>query len=461
MHGFGFGPGQAARRRPGGPAATPLPRSANIIAAWSADDIAPQADNTPLDAWVEPVNGLVMGGSGSTRPRYRTDAMNGKAGVEWVAANGHKLVLPRANAGPINAATSARRYSSLTVYRSTGTSAAGMLFSTGLGDSLISLVGDGTHVGRVGTTLMFVPHGGQGAITTLGYSSTDVPANPNATGLERFYVNGGCVGMQGVPGPQGGTADYAMGNDASGAFPNNAILSRQYVWDCELTPPEFLQAEKAVRERLSLPDPWAGQSSFLVYQGNSITANTDADFPNHGYPAYASAQLGLSFGQWSNLAIGAETITTQDARAVHEVDPIAAVTGIPTRLAFFEFFNQVTIGGSTGTQAAAIMGSYLANRRSAGIDKIVVGTCLDSGGASTQDSARAQKASFVTGMLGLSPSLYDALVRLDLNADIGVDGAWSNGTYFAADGYHLFGRAGTPNGMSVLGVLMGTALAGI
>lgn len=440
--------------------ATGLPKSSNLIALWRADQITGLSDDSPVDTWVDSINGLVMGGTGSTRPRYRTNGINGKPGIQFSAASGHKLVLPRANAGPLNAATTARKYSIFIVYRSTvAGGGAGMLFSTGLGDSLLSFVGDGEYIGRVGSTQMFVPYAGQSSPTTLGYSSTDVPANGNATGLERMYINGGCVGVQGVPGPQGGSADYAIGNDASGAFPCNCVIEAIGVWSGEISNVDFLQCEKWRCDRLGLPYPWAGRSSYLLFQGNSMMANTDADFPNHGAPFYAAAQLGLSYGQWSNLAIGAERVTTQDARAAYEVDPVAAMTGIPTKLVFQEFFNQVTIGGSTGAQAAALVGTYLANRRAAGITKIIVGTCLDSSGAPTQDLAQSRKADFVTGMLALNPSLYDALVRIDQDPNIGLNGTSANGQFFNVDRYHPFGRASTPNGMSVFGGLLATAAA--
>lgn len=461
MPGPGFGAARAARRRRGGPTVpvtTALPQTACIVARWSADAMPAQADNSDVTSWTDSVSNLTMAGAGATRPKYRVNQFDGKPGVQFTATSGHKLVLARASAGPINAATAARRYTVFIVHRQTGAiGGAAMLFSTGNGSVPLPLFSDGVEIGRNGIQENKILYASQ-AFTTLGYSSTDQY-------LSRTYVNGGCVGAINDIGPSGGSGDYAMGNDPDGNYPNNCILFDVIMWNRELTPVEMLQCEKWARDKYGLAYPWAGVSTFDVYHGDSITQGAGADRPYYSYPTYASATLGRGFGQWTNLGIGGATIAQLDARALYEVDGIAAMTGKPVRLAFGEFFNSAIEGGgftNTAAQCAAQIGTYLANRRAAGVSKIALWTCTDSGGGTNQDIVRAKKAAFVAGLLGLSPSLYDVLVRVDQNASIGVDGAWANTTsFFTGDGIHLYGKAATPNDYSVLGGLVATGLASI
>ena len=463
MRGFGFGPVRAGRRRlQGGSVATTLPSAANIVARWSADAILPQADNSALASWTDSVNGLVAA-EASNRPKYRTNLFNGRPGIEFTAANGHQLVLPRASAAAINTAMANQQYAVMIVARSKSNSAgSGFVFSTGGGDApVLSLMFDGSEIGRqfsAGSKILYAAQ----TLTTLGYTGTNVPINPQTGGMERVFVNGSCVATQIAYPPSGGSGNYGFGSDGARGYFFDGFLFDVVVWNKELTQLDWLQAEKWVREKYGQAYPWASVATFDVFHGDSITQGLGADRPYYSYPTYAAATLGKTLGQWTNLGIGGQTIAECDARAALEVDGIAAITGKPTRLAFIEFFNSANRGGLTGAQCAAATATYLANRRGAGIGKIALGTCTGSGGSGQANAVQAKKAAFVAGLLGLSPSLYDALVRVDQNASVGVDGAYANTTdYFNADGVHLYGKAVTPNGYNVLAGLMATGMAGL
>ncbi|MDX3884013.1 MAG: hypothetical protein QHC65_06300 [Sphingomonas sp.] len=426
----------ALRNRPAG-APPGLPAAGSLVAHWDSSDIGGLADGAAVSAWVDRIHGLeATQATSANRPTFRSAAMNGRpclqfSGSQWLSAV--------AAGSALKGAVDTRNYTVLIVHQNAAVRANGALFGCTAGGNGFHFLANGSVQGRFdsGSINLTVPIEDAG-LATLGCASTTNQSNGSGSGLERIYVNGGCVASNVAPGPAtAASTDFGIGaGRGSGTFPVQAQVGAILVWAATLRPDEMIQAERYVRHIYGLPAPWEGREAFVLFHGDSQTAGVGSELGAQGAYHYKVKQaLGLKLGQYSQLGIGGINMVNMTARALFEVDPISAATGIPTALAVFEWFNQ-----RNNSSAISDTVAYLQARRSAGIDRIAFGTSLDyidtQGGL---DNRAAFNAYF--DVEANRAGLIDAYVPLHLDPNIGVEGACPAppGPYTPnfSDGIHL------------------------
>lgn len=443
MLGLGLNLWTRPMARGGASPSEPLPHADRLVAHWDASAIPPQTDNTALTSWTDSINGFVASqATSANRPVYRATAMNGRPCVQ---SSGSQWLSATAAGSALLTTMNTRTFSVLIVYQNIAVRTNGCLFGCTAGGNSLFYLANGARQGRYNNspTGFSVPIENTG-FTTLGGTSTIDQSGGAGSGLERIFVNGGCVASNTAPCPApSASTDFGIfAGRGTGTFPSQGQIADILVWDVALTPAEMLQAERFVREKYGQPLPWEGQPSFLVCHGDSQTAGVGGGNSENGYPYQVAATLGLKYGQWTQLGIGGINITDMTTRALFEVDPISAVTGIPTALSIFEWFNQRNNANSIVNTVA-----YLNARRAAGITKIVFGTSLDC--TNTQDNItnRANYNAYFD-ISGNRAGIMDGYVAIHLDPNIGVEGSCPNaspwGDYFS-DGIHC-----TPLGYSVL-----------
>jgi len=346
------------------------------------------------------------------------------------------------------AALNAQAVTTFVVYKTiTPSGNGGCLVDLGIDDTGNFMLADGNQVGSFADSFMKVPNTAQSAFSTL---ATSIGSYTNGTGtfpLERWHVDGGCVGhaSSASAGP-GATVSLCIGANANnGAFINcEADIYEILFWDQALTPTEVMQAHMWACEKYGQSYPWASRDHMLVFDGDSITMGLGGSSPADSYPYKVAQTLGLSFGQWTNLGIGGDTITEMDTRAPAGVDDVYALIGKPVKLAAFEWYNQRAASPTPRNNSL----TYLSNRRSSTV-KVCFGTSTDT--SATTDTDRADYNTYFDA--NNTSATMDAYVAIHADANIGVETAAANFPGNFADGVHL-----SAAGYTILAGLMVTGV---
>lgn len=290
-----------------------------------------------------------------------------------------------------------------------------------------------------------IPFTALNTFTTFGTTSGP---GPRGAGLERAYVNGGCIYSERAKAPGINTSDWMIGSSVANSFPVSADIFEIVVWDVELTPAEVKQYHAWAANKYGATVPWAALTYYTVFDGDSITVGEGETGSCSGIYPYKSAQtLGLSYGQWDNLGIGYQTMPEMTSKFVSEVAPIATMTGKPLKVAAFEWYNQKVTPDPVANALA-----YLATARAAGA-KVAFGTSTDS--SLTPETERANYNAYFDA--NHSAATMDAYAPIHNNANIGVEGATTaHPTYFNSDKLHLVAL-----GYTELASVMTTALQAI
>jgi hypothetical protein len=421
-----------------GVAATDLPQSARVVARWSADAITPQADNTNLASWTDSIGGFAATQATTGRqPKYRTNRMGGKPSVQFGGAALLNVGRPAALVAALDAVVERTIF---VVYKTLGATSSGMLFTAADGAGAgIMIVADQSGVGLFNST---VPSPG-GAFMSYAHACNQ-PA-PLTTQVYRQVVNGGVVSpSQNMPNGTAGLNIGIGGIVQSDNFFCNADIYEVIVWDRGLSPGELLQAHKWACDKYGQAYPWAGLSKFTVYDGDSITMGSGSP-GSSSYPYKSAASLGLTYGQWTNIGIGGITAANLTSKAAVDLLPIGTVTGLPLRIAAFEWYNQRAAHPGPYNNSLA----YLAAVRSA-TRKVSWGTSTDTSVTTDADRA-AYNAAF-----DADHSTCDAYVAIHSNTAIGTETAYANNPGNFSDTVHL-----SSAGNTVLASLMTTGLTAI
>lgn len=339
-------PGFWAAVTSGGGAGPSLPAPSNLIAQFSADSLTPQTDGTKISAgWVDSVNGIVAAQTtDANRPTYLNSGIGGKpavvfAGTQW---------MPIATPGVINTAINSGKYTIVMAISNTASSSYGTVFGTGAGGNFQGYMANGTRVGRYDATATrkMAPLAASG-FTVFGATSTTPYSIGAGTGLERIYIQGGCVASNTAPGPTT-SSTYAIGSlNAAGnsSFNFKGRVYEVLVWDRALSPTEMYQVQGYLSDKYSQATPWSSGNSIVVYDGDSQTANVGTDDLALGYPYQSAQALGLNYGQWTMMGVGGITLPNNTVK-ISEFSGIATVTGKRLVSAFFEYYNSRDLSGA-------------------------------------------------------------------------------------------------------------------
>ncbi len=459
-----IGGGMTATQKPntvtaGGSVMNAMTLPAGAIVHFAASDVTPQGDNTALAAWTDPVSGLVAAqATGANQPKYRTNRLNGKpaiqfAGSQWLSFDG---------TGPLKTAIDSRSYSVLVAFANVAAASNGCLFGSNAGGNSFFVLADGTNAGRFdGTvTAKALPYAST-AFAISGFTSNAASSYGGLNvALERDYMNGFPFCSTILAAPATSASTFGIGAiSAVGTFSAKADITDIVVYDRELTPLEWVQGTIALCQKNSQPLPWGGQNYIDLYDGDSITVDINSGHVYDSYPYLVSQARGKPLGCWANFAIGGIQ-TTQSTAKSHEWTAIAAMLGIPFKVAFFEWVNEHN-GGKTSAQIFADLQAYCSTvRSSATLSKIMVGSSTAYGSDPTDPYASVRGVynglldDPTTGAL----SFADAYTAIHTDSLIGNANAVANNpTYFsAADKVHL-----TPLGYGQLANLMGAGMAAL
>ena len=164
--------------------------------------------------------------------------------------------------------------------------------------------------------------------------------------------------------------------------------------------------------------------NWVMFEGDSITAGAA------GTPFGYTAQTAITpYPQGIITAIAGSNIATMASR---EAADNALLQPSPTRNTLTVLIGANDLGDAGGATAfVANVKSYCLAMKAAGWNKIVVLTVLPR----TYTGFNAWRNT-VNSLIVADTSFYDAIVRLDLDANIGCDACAANTTYYNADGLH-------------------------
>lgn len=436
-----IGPGLSLWQRSplegGSPAPTALPQSASRVAHWSAEDlIGTYTDGQGVLNWVEPINGASADQpTFANQPIFKTNQLGGKPCVRYDGVNDSSAIgFPP----ELVAAIDSRNYTVFLVIRPVSAKSNGAVFAASIGGNSAFWSADGNRVGRFnGNTNSMAPTTTRGFIT-FGTTSQIPYTIGSGTGLERSYCNGGCYIATTSPATTSGGNTFWIGTLSSGSFPANVDVFDIIVWSVPLTPAEMVQAHKWACDKYSQTYPWASAGYFLHLDGDSLIAGVGATSYTNGLSAKVVATLGLTYGQWTNTAVGGITMANLRSK-ISEWSGIRALVNKPVRLVAEEYYNQ---RGTTPPGAANQTVSYAANVRAISGVKLCLVTSTSHSG--DPDANRVSYNNFFDTNFA---SHCDAYLPIHTNSDIGLttsyatNGAgaglnlWSDGVHFNNAGY--------------------------
>lgn len=411
--------------KPAVTAAPALPLTGNLVFKLSADSLG-LADGTAVSTWYDSINtvDVVNGAAGAQRPTFKTALFGGKPGVRFDGTN-QWVTFGRPAA--ITTAIDSQVQTTVVVCRVNGAAGAGTVFGATAGGNSYMIFADGTWLGRNNNNdQMVAPSAGSG-LNVVGTTSKTY-AYSSGGGLERTYLNGGCVTSSVTQCPTTGGFDFVIGAaTAAGVLKANVDVFEILVWNTCLTPIQMKQVQAWVCDKYTQSLPWAGQSKIATFYGDSITAGVGATTTN-GMVCYKAAQsLSLPYGCWDNLGVGGITMTNM-AVDVSEMSTFASYTGLPNKVVMGEYYNERAT--ATATLVAA-RNSICSTIRGYSNTKLAVWASTSHTG--DPDANRvAYNADCVTNQASFS----DNLQLVHTNANIGIAGAaTANPTYFS-DGIH-------------------------
>ena len=437
------------RQRDRGRSATVLPQQGALVARFAASDLA-LADGAAVTSWTDGTGGIVAAqATGGLQPTFKAAQVGGKPCVSFNGAQYMQVATP----GAMKTAVDGYNFTVMIACRVTGTTALGMAFSAAIpGSEIFAFLADGARLGRFTggsvpyTTLnQFVIQGETMTNQGLSFSPQQYYA--------QHYVNGGAThGL--INNGTITSGGFTIGGIGAGQYMGKVDIFEILVWNTTLTCTEYLQAEMAIRDKYAQAYPWAGQSRFYVFDGDSITMGVGASAAEKTAPYLAAQSLGLPYGAWSNLGIGGVVPSQINTLAASRVDNISALIGKDVALSCFEWYNQRAAAPTPYNASLA----YLTARKAASSrTKTVWGTSTDSQADNASETNRGAYNSAWDSYWAGSHPLIDSYMPIHNNASIGVNGSITGpSTTYSGDGIHL-----NDAGYVVLASLMQTALAAL
>lgn len=344
-----------------------LPAIANISARWSADAITPQSDNTALASWTDTTANAYVASqaTGANQPKYRTNCIGtNKPGVQFSGTTYLNGLMPG-----LKTIVDAKTYSVFILVSQVAVRSNATAFGNSVGGDSFTFQATGALVGRfkATTTELRGPYTDTVNPISMGYTSspTKIYTGQSGTGLERSYLNGMCVTSNVTAGPATSSASGAFGigciNDVN-QFPFQGYIHEIIVWNKVLSQNEMLQAEIAIRTQYGMTMPWASAPRTFHWDGDSITVGLNTPSVATSYPYLNAQSLGLSYGQWSNQAVGGIQTSDMNVTAGKLADwtNIGTLTGKPMRVIAFEWYNEKIATKSPAT-IFADMQAYCTN----------------------------------------------------------------------------------------------------
>jgi hypothetical protein len=420
-----------------------LPQGNKIVFALNADTVA-AADGTAISSWVDSINSVAATqATGTLQPKFYGNLFGGKGGVRF---DGVDDVLQLGRPTALTTAADSQIYSILVVCRVLSAKFAGAMFGASAGGNSLFVMGDGASLGRFDGSLTGSagPTTGNGFFSVLITSTKPFTAG-SGTGLERIYINGGCIISNVTEAPGSGGNNFSVGNLTGGALPSNCEIFQIRVWNTALTPTEAFQAHGWACYTYSQPTPWSTASSIDVYDGDSISAGVGAGGVAGTYP-YKSAQTrSKSYGQWTNVGVGGIQLHN-NTNKIGEWSGIQSYTGKPLRVAAFEYYNERSTAQAT---MQGYISAYCSAVRSIANTKLCFGTSTSHSG--DPDANRIAAYNYVATN---NATLCDAYVPLHTNTSIGTTGAYAaNSATYWSDTVHL-----NAAGYTILASLMSAGL---
>jgi hypothetical protein len=413
----------------GGGGGVALPQIANLVTRFSADDIPAQADGSKVTSWTDGIAGVVAAqGTSANQPTYVASALGGKPGV---AVNGTQWLSIASN-GAMGTAMNSTDYTVLVVVSNVLTTSIGGFFGGQTSGTGHFYIANGTVAGRYDNTLLTssVPFTGSGLVS---FGSISVSTPPGSGPITRTAVGGSVVAQVPGVGPVLSATLVGIGaSSGTGTFAGKGIIHEILVWNKGLNPAEVLQAEAWIRTKYGQALPWAGSTAFVLFDGDSQTADQGATAIKNGHTYLTAQSLGLALGQWTNSGVRGINLTNLNVKS-------SELAGFPTLLAgkrlvvaAFEYYNSKAQSGATNY---ALMQNYITTVGAQGTNtRFAIGSAFSSG--SDPDANRLGAGSYCA-LLDATP-LGSGYAQLHLLPHIGVSGgAAANPTYFLGDLIHL------------------------
>lgn len=415
----------ANARFPHGSSAPTIPLQANLVTHFDAATTG-FANGQTVTSWVDTVNSIAASGTVGTRPTLLTNQINGLPMVQCGGAGGLSIPTP----GALKTAIDSGVYTVFIVFRTTGSASNGNLFSATAGGGSFSYIADGTNLEWGNAASQAVSYAGQTSFSTMGSTAFNTAVSSTGT-FQSFYANGGAVSSTVVAAPVTGGNTITICSNAGNNFPANAQIGDILVYNAFLTLPQFMQLHAWSAAKYGQTTPWAALTAINVIFGDSINQGVNASNFAH-QPAYLAAQtLGLSLGQWSNIAVGGITVANMDVLAPTWVDPLPAQLGKKINLVGFEWFNENNTN-PTLPQPFNHSQTYLANRKLKTNLRTVWGTSTGYNG-----DPSTNRNSYNTAFDGASTTNIDSYMSIHTDAQIGTSAAFANHPANWSDGVHL------------------------
>lgn len=231
-----------------------------------------------------------------------------------------------------------------------------------------------------------------------------------------LYVNGQYQGSvtTALGTHTGGASTFARWSGASVAW--RGWLAHAALWSSELA-----ASDAAIHAR---------RNGFVVFEGDSRTAD-------NVYPAAAMANATVAAKKYgyTNVAVAGQTLADMQSDAATQVDTLRRFALKTNTVVILGGLNDMIGGTVDANTAFTRLTTYTNARRAAGFRVVVCTELPASSAQAVTNNYLAARAAFNTLILNNS-SLFDAVVRLDTDPNIGVDGASDNTTYYQADKIH-------------------------
>lgn len=428
-----------------------LPQLAHLRAQWSADSFTPQTDNTAITAnWVDSIGGVALAPS-ATQPRYRTAALGGKPGVQFLGTGWFSGL-----AASLKAQVDTRTHSVYIFASNIQVRSNAVMFGNGAGGNAFAFFGNGTQVGRgISSNELRGPYTDTVTPISCGYTSTTLKKYPaaSAAGLERQYLNGMCIGSNVAPCPVTSSADgaFAIGaTNSTGTFPFQGYIYEVLVLDIDLSPAEMVQVETWCRNKYSLALPWASTPRLFHFDGDSHTVGVGGTVNVNNSLPYLNAQsLGLPYGTWSNNGIGGMTLFGMyggDSGAKFtDMAAMVTATGKPARFIASEYYNQVAAGRVS--QSFSDFQAYIGLIKST-FPTSKVGWWEPFSYGTDQATYATNRGPFITAVrAGYVAAGVDYLAQVGDDTNLGTSDAFANfgATLWSGDSVHILNTTRATN----------------
>lgn len=420
----------------GGGAVPTLPAGYSV--RWSAADLG-LSNGAAVTSWVDSVASVEGAqGTAAAQPSYAASvaAAGNKPGVVFGGNDWLTIATP----GIVKTTIDTRTYSVVIVASGVQAASYGCLFGSSAGGNSQFYVANGSVAGRFdgGLVNLAAPWASSGLLTLGSTSTTTNLWATSGPGVERSYMQGGCVASGVLPAPvsSGTGGSFAIGAISSaGTYPVKATIHEIIIWPTELTPAEMLAAQAWVAYEYGQTAPWEAAGALLTLDGDSITSGTGGGGITGSYPYKMAQTLGLSYGQWTMLGIGGLSLANMDDKWAYETAGIRDVIGssLPIVNAAFEYYNAHVAGLSAATILTHAAAYHTAVKATGNLTNVF--------GTSTGHSGDpdGKRPTYDSGIAANAGGIYgDTIVSLHTDTSIGdyTSYATNSATYWS-DGVHL------------------------